>query len=260
MNNLAILHYERWELPEAERLYREVLDFDLRRLGQVHPNTATVTNNLAFVLRDRGQYDEAERLYRSALDLDKKLFGEEHPYVATVMNNLAQLLVTRGRLEEAEQLFRGSLAMFQRIYGDGHWRLGTVRAGLAGVLSARNDPSAEPLYRSAIEHLEKTLSPDHPSVEPALLGLGRHLVRRGEPSGAEAPLRRVLTTRTARLGAADPRTAEAQVWLGISLARSGRVGEAKPLLEAGRTRLEREPHFQADAAEASRALAGLPGV
>jgi hypothetical protein len=58
----------------------------------------------------------------------------------------------------------------------------------------------------------------------------------------------------------DPRTAEAQVWLGISLARSGRASEAKPLLEAGHARLEREPHFQADAVEASRALASLPGV
>ena len=69
MNNLAILLYEKWELPEAERLYRQVLDFDLRRLGEVHPNTATVTNNLAFVVRDRGQY----RRGRAAVSIRARL-------------------------------------------------------------------------------------------------------------------------------------------------------------------------------------------
>ena len=255
MNNLAILLYEKWELPEAERLYRQVLDFDLRRLGEVHPNTATVTNNLAFVLRDRGQYDEAERLYRTALDLDRRLFGAEHPYVAQVMNNLAVLLAARGRGDEAEGLFRESLAMFRRVYGDDHWRIGTVQGGLAGVLSAKGDRSAEPLFRTAIAHLERVLSPVHPSLEPVLLGLARHLMGQGDPRAAEPLIRRVLTTRTARLGDRDPRTAEAQVWLGACLVRLGRAPEGVPLLTVGHARLQNEPHFKSDALEASRLLA-----
>jgi eukaryotic-like serine/threonine-protein kinase len=259
MNNLAILLYDKWELPEAERLYRQVLDFDRRRLGEVHPNTATVTNNLAFVLRDRGEYDEAERLYRTALDLDHRLFGKEHPYVATVMNNLAVLLVARGRHEEARGLFTEALAMFRRVYGDDHWRIGAVQGGLAGVLSASGDPKAEPLFRTAISHLERTLSRDHPSVEPVLLGLGRHLIRRGDPRAAEPLIRRVVTTRTARLGDNDPRTAEARVWLGASLVGQDRASEGLPLLTAGYERLQNEPHFKADADQASRVLTPLAG-
>jgi eukaryotic-like serine/threonine-protein kinase len=255
MNNLALLLYEKWELPEAERLYRQVLDFDLRRLGEVHPNTATVTNNLAFVLRDRGQYDEAERLYRTALDLDRRLFGAEHPYVAQVMNNLAVLLTARGRRDEAEELFRQSLAMFRRVYGDDHWRIGTVQGGLAGVLSAKGDRSAEPMFRTSIAHLERVLSPVHPSLEPVLLGLARHLMGHGDPRAAEPLFRRVLTTRTARLGDRDPRTAEAQVWLGACLVRLNRAPEGVALLTAGHDRLQNEPHFTSDALEASRLLA-----
>jgi serine/threonine-protein kinase len=254
MNNLAILLYEKWELPEAERLYRQVLDFDLRRLGEVHPNTATVTNNLAFVLRDRGQYEEAERLYRSALSLDRRLFGEEHPYVATVMNNLAALLALRGRHEEAERLFRESLAMFERVYGADHWRIGTVQGGLAGVLSARRDGDAERLFTAAVAHLERVLSPEHPSLEPVLLGYGRHLIERGEASAAEPIVRRVLATRIARLGERDPRTAEAQVRLGVCLARLGRAPDALPLLTTGYERLRHEPRFAAEALEASQVL------
>jgi eukaryotic-like serine/threonine-protein kinase len=257
MNNLAILLYEKWELPEAERLYRQVLDFDLRRLGEVHPNTATVKNNLAFVLRDRGQYDEAERLYRSALDLDRRLFGEEHPYVATVLNNLATLLAIKNSYQESERLFRESLAMFRRVYGDDHWRIGTVKGGLAGVLSATGKPAAEQEYKEALSHLERVLSPQHLLLEPVLVGLGRHLTRQGNAQSAEPYLRRALAARTARLGDRDPRTAEAQVRLGLCLAVLGRAAEARQLLAAGYERLRSEPFFKRDAQEASQVLTTL---
>jgi tetratricopeptide (TPR) repeat protein len=258
MNNLAILLYDKWELAEAERLYRQVLTFDRRRLGELHSNTATVMNNLAFVLRDQGQYDEAERLYRSALDLDKRLFGDQHPYVATVMSNLATTLLKKGELDEAERLYRGSLEMFQRVYGDGHWRVGAVAGGLATVLSMKGDDGAEALYRDALARLEKALQARHPQLEPVLIGLGRELTRRERPAEAEPFLRRAWESRTARLGATDPRTAEAQVRLGMCLAALGRIDEARPLLTAGHERLRNEPIFSLEAQEAARALARSP--
>jgi tetratricopeptide (TPR) repeat protein len=192
-------------------------------------------------------------LYRSALHLDRRLFGEEHPYVATVMNNLATLLALQGRNEEAERLFRESLAMFERVYGADHWRVGTVQGGLAGVLSARGDGDAEGLFKAAVAHLERVLSPQHPSLEPVLLGYGRHLIARGDARAAEPVIRRVLKTRTARLGERDPRTAEAQVRLGVCLARLG-APEALALLTAGYERLRNEPRFAAEASDASRLL------
>ena len=255
MNNLAILLYDKWELAEAERLYRQVLTFDRRRLREVHSNTATVMNNLAFVLRDQGQYEEAERLYRSALDLDKRLFGAEHPYVATVMSNLATTLLKKGELDEAERLYRGALEMFTQVYGDGHWRVGAVAGGLATVLSLKGDDRAEAMYRDALARLETALQPRHPQLEPVLIGLGRELTRRERPADAEPFLRRAWESRTARLGANDPRTAEAQVRLGMCLAALGRNDEARPLLTAGHERLRNEPLFSLEAQEAARALA-----
>jgi hypothetical protein len=88
-----------------------------------------------------------------------------------------------------------------------------------------------------------------------LLGLARHLMGQGDPRAAEPLIRRVLTTRTARLGDRDPRTAEAQVWLGACLVRLGRAPEGVPLLTVGHARLQNEPHFKSDALEASRLLA-----
>lgn len=260
MNNLAILLHDRWELPEAERLYREVLAFDLRRLGERHPNTATVTNNLAFVLRDRGQYEESERLYLKALELDIQLFGEKHPYTATVRHNLGVLLAAQGRYDEAEALLRESLGIFRRVYGNEHWRLGTVQGALAGVLSAKGDPAAADMFRASVSLLERLLSPGHPSLEPVLIGMARHAIRHDDPAAAEPLLRRVETSRAARLGDTDPRTAEARVWLGVCLARLGRVPEAIPLLQAGHERIRDEPHYREAAGEAARLLAAAQAV
>jgi serine/threonine-protein kinase len=259
MNNIAILMYDKWQLAEAERLYRHVLEFDLRRLGEMHPNTATVMNNLAFVLRDRGRYADAERLYRRALELDYRLFGKNHPYIGIVQNNLAVVVAAMGRHDEAERLFRDALALFRGVYGDEHWRVGVVQGGLAGLLRDRGDAGAEHQYREALARLERLQGPDHPTVEPVLIGLGRLLTARSRPAEAEPLLRRAVTTRKARLGDTDPRTAEAQVRLGACLLALGRNEEARPMLTAAYSRLEDEPHFRADAEEAARLL-GTPAL
>jgi Flp pilus assembly protein TadD len=133
-----------------------------------------------------------------------------------------------------------------------------MQGGVAAVLVRKGDDRAEGLYRDALAQLEKALPPKHPQLEPVLLGLGRELTRRGRPTDAEPFLRRALDTRTARLGDRDPRTAEAQVRLGICLAASGRVEEARPLLTAGHERLRGEPHFRSEAEEAARALTPRP--
>jgi hypothetical protein len=83
------------------------------------------------------------------------------------------------------------------------------------------------------------------------------LIGRGDPGAAEPLVRRVLTTRTARLGESDPRTAEARVWLGACLVRMKRESEGVPLLTAGYERLQNEPYFRPEAQEASRLLATL---
>ena len=114
------------------------------------------------------------------------------------------------------------------------------------------------LFKAAVSRLERLLSPEHLSLEPVLLGFGRHLIEQGDPRAAEPIIRRVLRTRTARLGDRDPRTAEAQVRLGVCLARLGRAPEALPLLTAGYERLQNEPRFNADALEASRLLPAAP--
>lgn len=258
MNNLAIALFQSGELAEAERLYRQVLAFDLRRLGEQHPNTATVRNNLAFILRERGEYEEAVRLYRAVLDFDRRELAPVHPYTATVLYNLGTVLHLRGELDESERCLREALEMFRTVHGDAHWRMHSVRGGLAMVRHARGDVrTASRLYRGAVDGLERSLSRDHPQLEPVLLGFGRLLTEQHNPMEAEPVLRRVLESRVARVGDSDPRTAEAKAWLGISLAQQKRWHEAKPLLSESASILRDRPQYRREAREVQRALEAL---
>jgi Flp pilus assembly protein TadD len=90
-----------------------------------------------------------------------------------------------------------------------------------------------------------------------LIGLGRLLTRRGDAAAAEPFLRRALETRSARLGDNDPRTAEAQVRLGLCLAALGRVDEARSLVTAGKMKLRNEPYFNSTSRDAEQFAATL---
>jgi serine/threonine-protein kinase len=233
MNNLAIALTNSGEFAEAERLYRQVLAFDQRRLGEQHPNTATVRNNLASVLRDRGEHAEAERLYRAVLDYDRRELGPRHPYTATVLYNLGTVLHLQGRHGEAERCFDEALLVFREVYGNEHWRVHSVNGGLAMVRHAQGQPAAASrLFRQAIAGLERALAPGHQQIEPVLLAYGRLLVEQGNAAEAERLFARVVASRTARVGEADRRTAEARAWL--EAARAGDPAKAVAMLSRGR--------------------------
>ena len=163
------------------------------------------------------------------------------------MNNLAVLLAARGPERRSRGgLFRASLAMFRRVYGDDHWRVGAVQGGLAGVLEHQRRPERRAVVQEPPSRIwSESCPPVHPSLEPVLLGLARHLMAHGGPRGAEPLIRRVLTTRArAQLGDRNPRTAEAQVWLGACLVRLNRAPEGVPLLDCGARTAAKRAAFQ----------------
>jgi hypothetical protein len=78
-----------------------------------------------------------------------------------------------------------------------------------------------------------------------------------EAPEAERLFARVVGSRTARVGDADARTAEARAWLGIAQARQGRHAEAEPLLTATVALLRNHPRYSREARESDKALAAL---
>jgi len=102
-----------------------------QRLGEEHPDFATILNNLALLYESQGRYQEAEPLYLQALSIDRLSLPENHPELATHLNNLAGLYRSQGRYQEAEPLYLQALSIFQRSLGAAHPNTVTVRENLA---------------------------------------------------------------------------------------------------------------------------------
>lgn len=120
----AVGHHQAGRLPEAERLYREILQFlpdhpethhalgfalkdqgkmdealaAFRKVAAVAPNSAAAHNNLGSVLFAQGHLEEAEASYRRAIALQ--------PDLADALKNLGLVLVDRGRFADSQEWFQ----------------------------------------------------------------------------------------------------------------------------------------------------------
>jgi Tetratricopeptide repeat len=91
----AMLHHRAGRLPEAERLYRGVL--------QVLPDHPGTNNALGIALKDQGKMDEAAAVFRRLVAVT--------PDNAPAHSNLGNILFVQGRLDEAEMSYRRALAL-----------------------------------------------------------------------------------------------------------------------------------------------------
>merc|ERR1712187_647667 len=98
--------YERGDLPEAEKLQREVLDASLQVHGAMHPSTLAAKNNLAETLYERGDLPHAEKLQREVRDARLQVLGAMHPGTLKAESNLADIWRMLGDVLEAEKLHR----------------------------------------------------------------------------------------------------------------------------------------------------------
>jgi tetratricopeptide (TPR) repeat protein len=224
---------------------------------------AASLDHLATLLSDFGRFGEADSLYAQALAINRELLGEPHAMIAFNLNNLAITRYRAGDLAGADTLYRASIAQYQAVFGAEHANPAVVAMNLAGVLRERGRlDEAERRYRDALAVLE--LRPEMSGrVGQALAGLGQTLMARGDDAGAEPLLRRAVELTEAQFGAADWRTAEARLALGLCLRALGRREEGAALVRAGRDALlpfrDRQPRLVQRADAAVLALAGAAG-
>jgi predicted O-linked N-acetylglucosamine transferase (SPINDLY family) len=173
----ALEHHQAGRLPEAEAIYRQILQAEpnhpdaLHLLGMIayqtgsndiavgliskaivaNPSNAIYYNNLGNALRDQGELDAALTNYRKALALK--------PDYANAHNNLGVVLQAQGQPDEAIASFHKALALKPDFVG-AHNNLGNALTD-RGMLDA-----AVERYRKAL-----ALKPDHMAAHSSLLYL-----------------------------------------------------------------------------------------
>ncbi|NEP49354.1 MAG: tetratricopeptide repeat protein [Moorea sp. SIO3C2] len=73
---------------QAEPLYQQCLEITRSRLGENHPDVATILNNLGLLYYSIGRDDEAKALYQQALEIAEPKLGSHHPMTRIYRRNL----------------------------------------------------------------------------------------------------------------------------------------------------------------------------
>ena len=195
--------------------------------------------SLATVEWSLGNLDAAEALLRESVDGHSTVFGPAHGKTSEARSNLAFVLHEQGELDEATALYRVALAQGIEARGDDHWRVAVVRNNLGAILIDQNElDEAQSKLEAALAAMRAHLSTESRYTAWALRNLARAQSLAGEHDAAIRHAREAVEIQDAR----RDRTAlaDAKSVLGGALARSGQLGEARPLLLESLQVLQRE--------------------
>lgn len=133
MNIIAISHWQRGQLDEAETLYRQA-----GRMAEIAGDArlvAMVEQNLGVIASMRGDVPHALRHYRASL-AGYRTLGLDH-YVANLLNDIGMAYADLGRWEDAEGTYREALALCDAC-GDASTAL-MIEVNRAAMRVARGD-------------------------------------------------------------------------------------------------------------------------
>ncbi|WP_131743131.1 tetratricopeptide repeat protein, partial [Actinomadura roseirufa] len=128
--NLAAVHRDLGDLPEAERLLREAFERARADLGVEHPATLVPQAGLAAVLVDLGRPDEAAALLLRVHEIRARRLGPAHPATLRAGTGLGHLYLRGGEPRRAAALFERVLTE-DAASNAGAEIVASARAGLA---------------------------------------------------------------------------------------------------------------------------------
>ena len=226
---LAVQHHEAGQLPEAESIYRQILQAEsdqpdalhllgvlahqlrqheralelIQRATNSNPQNANFHNSLGNVLRALERPEQSVVAYQRAIELD--------PSLATAHSNLGTALQELGKAEEAVSAYRQAIEL-KPDYADAHYNLGTALKDRGKLTEAVNE------MKRAIE-----LNPQYPHAYVVLAGYLLQLHNAGKALGAC----------DACLGI-DPRNLFALAFKSIALAEVGQRDTVRYLVDFDR--------------------------
>ncbi|MGB2824157.1 MAG: tetratricopeptide repeat protein, partial [Phycisphaerae bacterium] len=140
--------------PEAEVLYRKVLEGRRRVLGREHPQVAGALAGLGTYLDWTSRPAEALPFVQEALAIRRKRLKKGHPSIASALTTLGGVHAGLGNLDDAERAYREALKIYRKTYTDDHVYLLSTPGHLGRVLLEKGEPEeAEPFLQEALRKI-----------------------------------------------------------------------------------------------------------
>ncbi len=160
---LASITERQGDYCQAERLIRELLEYEIALYGNEHQEVLTTQHNLAWVIHAQGNYNEALTLYQSILEVRQQILGDEHPHTLTTQHQLANVLYSQGAYAKATDRYQSVLRIRQQMLGDEHPDTLLTLHNLARVLYIQGyQAEALNLYEAVLEIRQRVLGMQHP--------------------------------------------------------------------------------------------------
>ena len=115
LNQEALDHMQRGELPKAIHLTRHALDMAIREHGEEYPTVGIILNNLGELCRMGGDLQEAEKALLKAAQIIEKVNGATSAEVAETLNNIANMYMESHRWQEAQPLMERVVNIYEKI-------------------------------------------------------------------------------------------------------------------------------------------------
>lgn len=227
---------EAGQFREAEPALRKGLAMIEQDLGPEHPWTPFALARLAESLAEQGRMNEAKPLAGRALELFDRQQGADSALGSDSRRILARTQFAAGEREWGLQQARRAWEVLRRIHGARHPLAAAAARSLADLeLQAGNERLAEARLREVVPVLDAM--DDRPGALAARMLLGAAKARLGQVDEAAELLRYVLSERRTLYGPDNPKTAEAEIYLGSVLLSRGDLAEGRRLLEGGQSKL-----------------------
>jgi tetratricopeptide (TPR) repeat protein len=118
----AVLYLDQGRYPEAEALFRQVIERHRRHLpGEgIHRYTLPMLSGLAAVHTKKERFAEAESLFQGVRETQKEKLGDDHWETLKTLNDFGVLRRKQRRYEQAESMLSQALNGRQRKLGADH--------------------------------------------------------------------------------------------------------------------------------------------
>ena len=187
--HLGSWHNDQDELPAAEKIFRQVLAIQQKKLEPMDTALERTHTALGLVLQRQGEYLPSMDALNRAIAI-----GQHHPEdpvdLSAALGLQANNYYYLGRYEESEKLNREGLELDRKIHGPRHPDISDDLINIGNIEFQRDDfAGAERDFRQAYQICVAWFGPDHKSVADSELYLSKALRMEGKVDEAESLLR-----------------------------------------------------------------------